>query len=109
MAASTKMHPDTVFAAIGDPTRRAIVEHLSVSDATILELSEPFGMTLQAIGKHIRILEQAGVVSRKKIGRSNHCRLNREALFDARQWLEQIENEWNARLDRLTDFLDETD
>jgi DNA-binding transcriptional ArsR family regulator len=103
------MQPDTVFAAIGDPTRRAIVEHLSESDATILELSEPFGMTLQAVGKHIRILEHAGVVRRKKIGRSNHCTLNRKALFNARQWLEQIENDWNARLDRLTEFLDDAD
>ena len=95
-----------VFAALGDPTRRAIVACLAGSDATINELAEPFDMSLQAVSKHIRVLEDAGIVQRKKIGRSHHCRLNASAVTDAKQWLDEIETSWHQRLDNLSDYLD---
>jgi len=98
----------SVFAAIGDPTRKAIVERLSRSDATILELAEPFPMTLQAVAKHVRALQRAGVVRKTKIGRSQHCSLNVDVLCEARSWIDELEQEWMARLDRLGAYLDET-
>ena len=102
------MSVEVLFAAVGDPTRRAIVEMLSRSDATVNELAEPFPMTLQAVAKHVRILQSAGVVRKKKIGRSQHCSLNRDAFFAARSWIDELEKEWAARLDRLEAFLDES-
>ncbi len=102
-------HDVNVFAAIGDPTRFAIVEKLSRSDATVQELADPFDMTLQAVAKHVRILESAGVVSKKKIGRSQHCSLNQNSITKAQKWLTRIESDWNARLDRLGTFLEETE
>ncbi len=101
------MAVEAVFSAIGDPTRRAIVERLSRSDATVNELASPFSMTLQAVAKHIRILEGAGVIRKKKIGRSYHCALNRAVLTEARSWLDDLERDWSDRLDRLGDFLAE--
>jgi DNA-binding transcriptional ArsR family regulator len=102
------MSVERVFSAIGDPTRREIVEMLSRSDATVNELAAPFSMTLQAVAKHIRILEGAGVIRKKKIGRSHHCSLDRGALSQARSWIDDLERDWSARLDRLGAFLDET-
>lgn len=99
-----------VFAALGDPTRRAIVASLSESDATINELAKPFSMSLQAVSKHIRVLEDAGIVKRKKIGRSRHCQLDARAVREAKEWLSEIESAWQHRLDRLTEILEnETD
>ena len=102
------MSVERVFNAIGDPTRREIVEMLSRSDATVNELAAPFSMTLQAVAKHIRILEGAGVIRKKKIGRSHHCSLDRDAFWQARSWINDLERDWSARLDRLGVFLDET-
>ncbi|MEZ4697522.1 MAG: metalloregulator ArsR/SmtB family transcription factor [Rhodothermales bacterium] len=96
---------ETVFAAVGDATRREIVEMLSRSDATVNELAAPFEMSLQAVAKHVRILQEAGIIKKKKIGRSHHCSLNRSALNDARDWMAALEKEWMQRLDRLDDFL----
>ncbi len=98
-----------VFGALGDDTRLAIVMHLASSDATINELAEPFGMSLQAVSKHIKVLENAGLVRRQKIGRSFHCRLNRNALVAAESTLSKIEAAWHARLDRLGEYLDKND
>lgn len=101
------MAVEAVFSAIGDPTRRAIVERLSRSDATVNELASPFSMTLQAVAKHVRILEGAGVIRKRKIGRSYHCALNHDALAQARSWIDELERDWSERLDRLGDFLDQ--
>lgn len=95
-----------VFSALGDDTRLAIVRHLAGTDATINELAEPFGMSLQAVSKHIRVLEGAGIVSRRKIGRSYHCRLNAGVLSQAKTILSSIETTWHSRLDRLGDYLE---
>ena len=95
-----------VFGALSDSTRLAIVMHLASTDATINEIAEPFGMTLQAVSKHIRVLERAGLVQRQKIGRSNHCKLNHKALEGANKKLTEIEKVWNSRLDRLGEFLE---
>ncbi len=99
---------ESVFAAIGDPTRREIVEMLARADATVNELAAPFDMSLQAVAKHVRILEAAGVIRKKKIGRSHHCALERKTLDQARTWIDQIERDWSDRLDRLGDYLDKT-
>ncbi len=83
-----------------------VVEHLAKADATVNELAEPYGMTLQAVSKHIRVLENAGLVRREKIGRSYHCKLDSSALSAAKQTLSDIQIAWNSRLDRLGDYLD---
>ena len=101
------MSVEIVFAAIGDPTRRAIIERLSRSDATVNELAQPFPVTLQGVAKHVRILETAGVIRKKKIGRSYHCSLNQASLSIARDWMDNLEKDWNARLDRLDVYLNE--
>ncbi len=98
-----------VFAALGDPTRQEIVACLARADATISELAEPFDMSLQAVAKHIRVLEGAGIVKRKKIGRSHHCQLNTKTVSDARDWLSQVEKEWQHRLDRLAEYLESSE
>jgi DNA-binding transcriptional ArsR family regulator len=104
---STDGSSTDVFGALSDQTRLAIVQHLAGTDATINELAEPFGMTLQAVSKHIRVLEKAGLVRRQKIGRSYHCKLNSSALSTASDTLSRIEAEWRARLDRLGTYLEQ--
>lgn len=98
--------PGAIFSALGDETRLAIVMHLAGTDATINELAEPFGMSLQAVSKHVRVLEKAGIVRRRKIGRSYHCRLNTGSLTQAKGILSTIEAAWHTRLDKLGDYLD---
>lgn len=78
---------DGVFAALGEPTRRAMIERLAISDATVAELAQPFAMSLQAIIKHVRVLEEAGLVCRTRVGRTNHVALVPEALQAAAAWL----------------------
>lgn len=94
-----------VFAALADPTRRAIVARLAESDATINELSEPFASSLQAIAKHVRVLERAGIVRCEKIGRSNHCKLNAKTVRHATDWLQNLESRWSDRLDAIGEYL----
>lgn len=96
-----------VFGALADPTRRAIVEHLAQrGEATIIELAQPFEMSLEAVSKHIRVLERAGLVGRRKVGRSYRCHLAEPArLHTARQWLLDLESFWQQRLDSLADYL----
>jgi DNA-binding transcriptional ArsR family regulator len=100
--------PSDVFGALSDPTRLAIVARLANEDATINELAGPFAMSLQAVSKHVRVLERAGLVQRRKIGRSYHCRLNHSRVLDAKNVLSGIEAAWLDRLDRLADYLDDT-
>ena len=96
------------LAAIADPTRRAIVSRLAEGESSIKSLSSPFNMTLPAVSKHVRVLEEAGLVIREKRGRVHYCRLNAGPLRDAASWLVFYQKFWDAKLDSLANFLEET-
>ncbi|HEX3911603.1 MAG TPA: metalloregulator ArsR/SmtB family transcription factor [Solirubrobacteraceae bacterium] len=100
---------DGAFAALADPTRRAILERLGRGAATISELAEPFGMTLTGMKKHVGILEGAGLLSTEKIGRSRQCSLGPRRLEDVQAWIEQYRRVLDGRLDRLGELLEEDD
>jgi DNA-binding transcriptional ArsR family regulator len=99
---------DRTFAALGDPTRRAILERLGQGSATITELAKPFGMTLTGMKKHVRILEEAGLVTTVKVGRSRLCSLGPRRLDDARDWIETYREMLETRLDRFGELLERT-
>ncbi len=92
---------DHVFAAVADPTRRAILAALSRKPATITEIARPFPVSLNAISKHIKILERAGLVRRTVVGREHYCRLEALPLRRATAWLEHYREFWEIRLDAL--------
>lgn len=93
-----------VAAAISDPTRRAILEHLARGPARISEVAEPFSMTLTGFCKHVKVLERAGLVRRTRRGRDNTLALRPEPLREVARWILQYEQFWNIRLDRLHEF-----
>jgi DNA-binding transcriptional ArsR family regulator len=97
---------DHTFSALADPTRRDILERLGRGPATISELAEPYGMSLTGLKKHIRILEEARLVTTEKIGRTRECRLGPGQLEDAVQWIEMYRHHWERRLDRLESYLE---
>ncbi|MCI0608001.1 MAG: metalloregulator ArsR/SmtB family transcription factor [Anaerolineae bacterium] len=99
---------DHVFSALSDPTRRAIISKLAKGEISIMELASPFNMSLPAVSKHVRILEDAGLLTRKKRGRVHYCRLNAHPLRDAAQWLVFYQQFWDTKLDALANFLKET-
>ena len=104
----TKRSDDTlnaVFSALADPTRRAILEALSEGHAQVSELAEPFDISLPAISKHLRVLEEAGLIVRERDGRFHRMHLDGKPLKDAAAWLDRYRNFWNARLDALDAFL----
>jgi DNA-binding transcriptional ArsR family regulator len=92
---------DRVFSALSDSTRRGILARLGEGPATIGELAEPFGMTLTGLKKHVQVLEDAGLVTTAKIGRSRECWLGTERLDDAAQWITLYQRLWERRLDGL--------
>jgi len=92
---------DHVFAAVADPTRRAILATLSRKPATIGEIARPFPVSLNAISKHIKTLERAGLIRREVVGREHYCRLEPRPLRQATAWLERHRVFWEARLDAL--------
>lgn len=98
---------DRVFHALGDPTRRAIVERLSAGPRSVSELAEPLGVTRTAIGQHLHLLEAGGLVATEKKGRVRTCRLEPAGLAQAEQWIAHYRRLWEERLDRLADVLDE--
>ena len=98
---------DEVFGALADPTRRAVLAKLRHGDHSIGELAEPFEMSLPGFIKHLGILEDAGLIERKKVGRVVSCHLKGGALKAALAWLERYEQFWNTRLDRLGAFLEQ--
>jgi DNA-binding transcriptional ArsR family regulator len=99
---------DRTFAALADPTRRALVERLSKIDAaSVSELAEPFAISLPAVMKHLDVLSDAGLVAREKIGRTVSCRLRAEPMREANDWLDRYQKFWTERLDRLAAFLEE--
>jgi DNA-binding transcriptional ArsR family regulator len=91
--------------ALADPTRRAILERLSEGEARVTELAQPFTMSLNAVSKHIRILERARLVNRRCVGREHFLSLNREPLDEAAAWIEAQRAIWTARLDALAALL----
>jgi DNA-binding transcriptional ArsR family regulator len=99
---------DKSFAALSDPTRRAILLRLGRSEASISELSESFEMTLTGLKKHVQVLEDAGLVSSEKLGRVRRCRLGPRRLDDVSRWLSSYRNLLEERFDRLEDFLERT-
>jgi DNA-binding transcriptional ArsR family regulator len=96
---------DAVFAALADPTRRAIVARLASSDATVLELAAPFDMSVPAISKHLKVLESAGLIARSREAQRRPCSLRVEALAEISAWAEHTRSAWEMRLDRLEDHL----
>jgi DNA-binding transcriptional ArsR family regulator len=92
---------DATFHALSDPTRRGMLAHLSRGEKSIGELAEPFAMTFAGAAKHVKVLEGAGLVARRKVGRSYICALKPDPLAEAEQWLKQWETFWTARLDAL--------
>jgi DNA-binding transcriptional ArsR family regulator len=97
---------DAAFAALSDPTRRGILELLGQRDATISELAAAFGMTLTGVGKHVGILEQAGLVTTEKVGRARRCKLGPRRLDDETTWIAGYRQLLESRLDRLGEFLE---
>jgi DNA-binding transcriptional ArsR family regulator len=99
---------DDALAALADPTRRGILERLGTGDASITELAARFDMTLTGVKKHVRILEDAGLVSTAKVGRVRRCRLGPRRLDDVSTWMEAYQRMLDARMDRLGAFLERT-
>jgi DNA-binding transcriptional ArsR family regulator len=97
---------DRTFSALSDPTRRRILERLTLGPATISELAQPFDITLPGLLKHVRILQEADLVITEKQGRTRQCRLGSEHLDDAAQWIQTYQRRWEGRLDRLGDYLE---
>jgi DNA-binding transcriptional ArsR family regulator len=97
---------DRTFSALSDPTRRDILERLADGPATISELAHPSGISLPGVMKHVRILEQAALVTTEKHGRTRHCRLGPARLDDAAEWIQLYRNSWERRLDRLEGYLE---
>jgi DNA-binding transcriptional ArsR family regulator len=98
-------HLDVVFHALADPTRRAMLGRLAERELTIGELANPFNMSFAGASKHVRVLENAGLVTRTIHGRTHLCRLQAARLAEANAWLRRYERFWNAKLDRLEALL----
>src|SRR5277367_3440691 len=98
---------DAVFAALADPTRRAIIERISRSDARVTEVAEPFPMSLNAVSKHIRALEASGVVERHRKGRDHILSINTRSLDEVDGWIERTRRYWEKRLDAMERLLRE--
>jgi DNA-binding transcriptional ArsR family regulator len=96
---------DAVFSALADPTRRAILERLAGGSLRVTELAAPFEISLPAVSRHLRVLQQAGLIGREVEGRVHHCRLEAAAMKEAADWLSVYRRFWEARLDALADFL----
>src|SRR5436189_3477137 len=96
-----------IFAALADPTRRAILARLALGEATVMELAEPFAMSLPAVSKHLKVLERAGLIKRSREAQWRPCRLAAGPLKDVADWLEHYRHFWEESLDRLDEYLGE--
>jgi DNA-binding transcriptional ArsR family regulator len=104
------MSPDPIsatFAALSDPTRRAILERLAAGEASVTELAAPFDMSLPAITKHLKVLERAGLITRSRDAQWRPCRLEAKPLQEASGWIEQYRRFWEESFDRLDAYLKE--
>ncbi len=104
-----KYNLDKTFAALADPTRRAILARLSGGHATVGELAEPFEMSLPAVSKHLKVLQQAGLIERRRDGRTQICAVQAAPLQDADEWLAHYRAFWDGSLDSLAQFLENDD
>ena len=98
---------DRTFSALADPTRRAILARLSEGEASVTELARPFRMTLPAVSKHLKVLEQAGLIARSRERQWRPARLEAQPLRDVAEWAERYRRFWEERYDRLDEYLDE--
>jgi len=97
----------TTFAALADPTRRAILARLVAGEASVTDLAEPFAMSMPAISKHLKVLEAAGLVSRGRQAQWRPCKLEAEPLKDVADWVEEYARFWTESFDKLDDYLKE--
>lgn len=95
------------FAALADPTRRAILARLAAGECSVTELAEPFDMSMPAVSKHLRVLERAGLIARGREAQWRPCRIEAARLKDVAEWAERYRHIWDGRLDRLGDYLKE--
>jgi DNA-binding transcriptional ArsR family regulator len=100
-------HLDATFAALADPTRRAILARLASGEASVMELAEPFEMSQPAISKHLKVLERAGLISRGRDAQRRPCRLEAKAMAEANQWLETYRRLWEQSFQQLDALLEE--
>ena len=108
LSAKYNMTPDplsTKFAALADPTRRAILARLALGETSVSELAKPFAMSLPAVSKHLKVLEHAGLIGRSREAQWRPCRIEPEALKEVDGWLEQYRRLWEERFDRLDAYL----
>jgi DNA-binding transcriptional ArsR family regulator len=103
----TSDHLSLTFAALADPTRRAILARLAHGDATVLELAKPFDMSQPAVSKHLKVLERAGLISRGREAQTRPCRLDARRLKDVTEWIARYRVFWEQSFDRLDGFLNE--
>lgn len=97
---------DSVFRALSDPTRRAVIQRLGQQSATVSELAEPFDMALPSFMKHIGVLEASGLITSKKVGRVRTCRIKPKKLVTAENWFDEQRALWESRSDRLTEYVE---
>ena len=97
----------STFAALADPTRRALLAHLMSGEASVTDLAEPFEMSMAAISKHLKVLEHAGLITRGRAAQWRPCRIHPAPLKDAADWVENYRMAWERKLDRLHDYLGE--
>jgi DNA-binding transcriptional ArsR family regulator len=101
------LHIDRIFQALGDPTRRAILDRLSLGPQSVSKLAEPLGVTVTAIGQHLQVLEETGFVRTEKVGRVRSCRLESAGFRAVEQWAAEHRTTWERRLDILGNLLAE--
>ena len=98
-------HLSSTFSALADPTRRAILARLSLGETSVTELAQPFQMTMPAVTKHLKVLERAGLITRGREAQWRPCKLDAAPLKDAALWVDQYRQFWEARLDRLDQYV----
>ena len=96
---------DSIFSALADPTRRAIVARLATGEATVLELAAPFEISLPAVSRHLKVLERAGLISRSRDAQRRPCQLRAAALDEITRWTQHTREAWSERFDQLDDYL----
>ena len=97
----------TTFAALADPTRRAILSRLTTGEASVTELAEPFDMSLPAVTKHLKVLQRAGLISQSREAQWRPCKLEARPMREAAEWMEPYRRHWELRFDRLDNYLRE--
>ena len=100
-------HLSTTLSALADPTRRGILARLSLGEATVTELAEPYDMSMAAVSKHLKVLEKAGLISRSKEAQWRPCKLEAAPMAEVADWVENYRRFWEESLDRLGDYLAE--